>query len=207
MELNKNTDSVKKQYSNGDVYNGAIINNLREGKGTLIRNKLSSFLTEIKQAIEAKKIIFYCADKEASKRKFPTNKLNGVELFFYEGDKYEGEFNNDKINGKGIMSWHNGNIYEGEFKNNFFEGEGKLTFVSKSYYQGHFVEGMQMGKGIFSYSNGDKYDGEWKDGLKEGKEHINIITETNISENGNQISKMVKVFVPILTKINMMETG
>ena len=147
MELNKNSNIVKKQYPNGDIYTGVIINNLREGKGTLIRNKPNSFLNEIKQAIEKKKIIFYCADKEACKIKFPTQKLNGFELFFYEGDKYEGEFNNDKICGKGIMTWHNGNKYEGEFKNNFFEGEGKLIFVSQSYYCGHFVEGMQMGKG------------------------------------------------------------
>ena len=129
LNINKNTDPLKKQISNGDIYTGDKVDNLREGKGTLIRNKSSSFITELKQALENKKIIFYCADKEASKRKFPTQKLNGIELFFYEGDKYEGDFSNDKINGKGIMLWDNGNKYEGEFKNNFFEGEGKLTFL------------------------------------------------------------------------------
>ena len=149
MESNKNTTSGEKQYPNGNIYNGEMINDLCEGKGILIRKKTSLFIAELKQAIENKNIIFYCAEKEASKKKFPTKKLNGIELFFYEGDKYEGEFNNDKINGKGIMTWDNGNKYEGEFKNNFFEGEGKLTFASKSYYQGQFVEGMQMGKGIY----------------------------------------------------------
>ena len=126
MQLNKNSDSVKKQYSNGDTYMGQMKKDIREGKGILIRNKTSSFIEEIKEAIETKKIIFYCADKEACKKKFPTHKLNGVELFFYEGDKYEGEFRNDKMNGKGIMTWNNGNIYEGDFKNNFFDGEGKM---------------------------------------------------------------------------------
>ena len=57
MESNKSTNtkpSSKKQYPNGDIYTGDIINNLREGKGTLIRNKPLSFIEELNQAIEFK---------------------------------------------------------------------------------------------------------------------------------------------------------
>ena len=169
MDLDINSVSVKKEYPNGDIYEGILIKDLKEVKGTLIRNKKSSFLRDLKAAQEKRKIIFYCANTEAAKKKFPDEKLNGRDIFFYEGDKYEGEFNKDQIHGKGIMTWKNGNRYEGEFKNNFFDGEGKLEFASHSNYVGQFVEGMQTGKGVFSYSNGDKYDGEWKNGLKDGK--------------------------------------
>ena len=169
MELDKNSTPTVKLYPNGDIYKGIIINDHREKKGTLIRNKTSTFNAELNLAIKHRLIIFYCADKESAKKKFPSQKINDIEIFYYEGDKYEGEFNNDLIEGKGIMTWVNGNKYEGEFKNNFFDGEGRLTFATKSYYQGQFKEGMQVGKGIFSYSNGDKYEGEWNNGLKEGQ--------------------------------------
>ena len=46
-------------------------------------------------------------------------------LYFYKsGDKYEGDFKDDKKNGKGIYYFKNGNKYEGQFKNNFREGKG-----------------------------------------------------------------------------------
>ena len=81
MDLDINSVAVKKEYPNGDSYEGIIIKDKREVKGTLTRNKKSSFIRELKAAQENKKIIFYCADKEASKLEFPNGKLNGHELF------------------------------------------------------------------------------------------------------------------------------
>ena len=69
MDLDINSVSVKKEYPNGDVYEGIIIKDLKEVKGTLIRNKKNAFKRDLNSAIENKKIIFYCADMEASKKK------------------------------------------------------------------------------------------------------------------------------------------
>ena len=46
------------------------------------------------------------------------------ELLWNDGDRYEGDFKNDKKEGKGIYYWNDGNRYEGDFKNDKKEGKG-----------------------------------------------------------------------------------
>ena len=52
----------------------------------------------------------------------------------YEGNEYDGEWREDKANGKGIKNYKNGDKYEGEFAN-----------------------GEKHGKGAYFYSTGDMY--------------------------------------------------
>ena len=42
----------------------------------------------------------------------------------FTGDRFEGEFKNDKFNGKGIYYYHNGKRYEGNYKDNKRNGIG-----------------------------------------------------------------------------------
>ena len=53
--------------------------------------------------------------------------------------RYEGDYKNDKREGKGIMYWNDGARYEGDFKNDKREG-----------------------KGIMYYNDGEKENGSWK---------------------------------------------
>lgn len=44
------------------------------------------------------------------------------------GDRYEGEWREDKQHGRGIYMWANGDRYEGEWKDGDLHGEGiKVT--------------------------------------------------------------------------------
>ena len=45
-------------------------------------------------------------------------------LEFSDGTKYEGEFKDDKYNGKWKISYSDGITYEGDFKNNIKEDKG-----------------------------------------------------------------------------------
>ena len=38
------------------------------------------------------------------------------------GNTYDGDWSNDKKNGKGIFTWVDGESYEGDFKNDFRHG-------------------------------------------------------------------------------------
>jgi len=40
------------------------------------------------------------------------------------GNKYEGEFNNDDINGYGVYTFKNMHTYQGQFSNGVFHGKG-----------------------------------------------------------------------------------
>ena len=50
-------------------------------------------------------------------------------------DEYNGDWINDKKEGKGIMIYNNGDKYDGNWKNDIREGEGKIYFF-EGYYQG-----------------------------------------------------------------------
>ena len=47
-------------------------------------------------------------------------------MYLKNGDRYEGEWKNGKIEGKGIYCRNNGDRYEGDFKNGKREGKGIL---------------------------------------------------------------------------------
>ena len=93
-------------------------------------------------------------------------------VFWANGDKYEGEFENGTYNGKGVLDYtHSYNCrarYEGEFKDGKYNGKGVWTYNGFRY-EGEFKDGKHDGYGVYFYSNGNRYEGEWKDGEKHGK--------------------------------------
>ena len=80
-------------------------------------------------------------------------------------EKYDGEWKNDKYEGKGIYYYKNGDRYEGDWKN-----------------------GKREGKGIYYYSYGDRKMGDYLDGEEKGK-HVTLTfdgkIETNDDDNNN----------------------
>ena len=56
------------------------------------------------------------------------NCTNGLGTHTYaNGEKYVGEYKDDKRNGQGTYTWPNGNKYVGEFKDGKKHGQGTLT--------------------------------------------------------------------------------
>ena len=119
-----------KKYENG-IYEGIMLNDKREIKGTMI---------------------------------------------YSNGAKYEGQWRNDKKNGKGIFTsshyfnckYKVGMKYEGEFKDDKFDGYGITSYTNGDKFEGEWKNNKQYGKGVVSYFDGSKYDGEWKDGKFDG---------------------------------------
>ena len=97
-------------------------------------------------------------------------------MFYKNGAKYEGEWKDDKKNGKGVFTsahYYNcrknvGMKYEGEFRDDKFEGYGITTYTNGDKYEGEWKNSKQYGKGTVTYFDGTKYSGEWKDGKFEG---------------------------------------
>jgi hypothetical protein len=74
-------------------------------------------------------------------------------------NKYDGEWNDDKIHGH--ITFPNGGTYDGEWKESKWYCHGVYTPANGSKYDGELKDG-KIG-GSFTDANVDKYDGEWKD--------------------------------------------
>ena len=95
-------------------------------------------------------------------------KRHGYGTMIMEDARYEGEWRDDKITGKGIYYWNTGNRYEGEFVNGKYSGHGVFYWENGPRYEGEWVDDKRSGKGRFYWPNGDQFEGEWKDDRRNG---------------------------------------
>lgn len=99
---------------------------------------------------------------------FKDNKFSGQgTLTFPNGSTFVGEFKDDN-NGKGTLTFANGVIYVGELKERKYHGRGVLTFSKGGSYSGEFVNGQFNGKGTLTSSKGIVYFGDFKDDKPHG---------------------------------------
>ncbi len=86
---------------------------------------------------------------------------------FANGDKYVGEWKEDKKHGQGTYTFASGAKYVGEYKEGKYHGQGTATLAAGDKYVGEYKEGKHHGQGTYTWADGSKYVGEYK----EGKEH------------------------------------
>ena len=79
------------------------------------------------------------------------------------GDKYVGEWRDDKRTGQGTFTFANGDKYVGEFRDDNFHGQGTATFANGDKYVGEFRDDKRTGQGTYTFANGRKQEGIWKD--------------------------------------------
>ena len=98
------------------------------------------------------------------------NKANGLgTINFPSGQKYVGEFRDDKIHGQGTFTFPSGQKYVGEYRDGKRNGQGTYTFPSGEKYVGEYKDGNSHGRGTYTLPNGEKYVGEWRDGKQNGQ--------------------------------------
>ena len=85
------------------------------------------------------------------------------------GNRYAGEFKNNKKHGQGTYTVSNGDQYIGEFKDGTFNGQGTYTFANGGRYTGDFKDGKRTGQGVFTRADGGIIVGEWRDDLPHGR--------------------------------------
>lgn len=136
----------KKEYSNGDAYEGNFVNGIKNGIGSYTWASGNN----------------YEGDWKSGER---TGK--GI-LTWANGDKYEGDFMDNKQNGKGTIIWITGNKYEGDFLNNKLTGYGKYYNVEGLSYEGNFLDDLYHGTGTSYLKDGGKFIANFKEGKLQG---------------------------------------
>jgi hypothetical protein len=139
-------------FKTGDIYNGDLLNGVKHGNGTFIgfdgEEYNGKFFNDKSNGFGIEK--YPCKNEDGM--------LNGK--FQY----YEGNFLNDKYDGKGKFTDCIGQVYIGDFKNHRRNGFGKQNYLSGRIYEGEWNENRRHGLGKLIEGDTIIYDGEWENG-------------------------------------------
>ena len=113
-----------------------------------------------------------------------------------EGDRYEGEWVNGDMTGRGVYQSPKGFSYEGQFRKNKPNGEGIKIWNDGSRYEGNWLDGMKSGRGIYAWYNGDRYEGEFRDDKFNGQGVKNGLTAVSTEEIGSMAKARAGASIP-----------
>ena len=90
--------------------------------------------------------------------------INTKAITWQNGDTYEGNMYNGKMNGFGKYTYaSNGQIYEGNFVNGIKRGDGKIIYPNGKIFEGKFINGVPQGEGNITF-NGESFPVVFRDG-------------------------------------------
>jgi hypothetical protein len=159
----------KATWHTGDTYEGEWLDGMMHGKGTYtwtdgdyykgeyVRGRMEGY-GEMKDTTG-----LYIGEWVADMRQ-------GYGRMVYTGGNiYEGEWLAGMRHGPGKLIEVAANVtYEGEFNRNEKEGRGVQTNADGDVYEGEFANGKPNGRGTYLWSDGSRYIGMFKDGVKHG---------------------------------------
>ena len=114
---------------NGQVFEGKFNNNIITGKG-IYKYKDVLYIGDFSNGTRQGKGVLF-TEKFKYNGQFLGGKIDGYGKIVFLDPKceiceYEGFFKENKIEGNGTMKWRNGNIYQGELKNGKMNGRGRF---------------------------------------------------------------------------------
>lgn len=72
---------------------------------------------------------------------------------------YDGEWNQDVMEGKGVFTYASGATYDGEWMNNAYAGQGTYTWPNGTSYVGQWENGAMHGQGTYTDEEGRQWTG------------------------------------------------
>ena len=108
-----------------------------------------------------------------------------------DGERFTGEWRNDKRTGKGIYQWVSGDWYQGDFVDNEMHGKGMYVWADGAKYIGDWQHDERTGQGNYIWANGDQYAGNFKDGFKNGYGKLTLIKSSPLIQEYEDQGKWV----------------
>ena len=111
-----------------------------EMNGTFLNDKL----------IDGVLILYYTDSTVTFSVKDEEIDFDHVSVSFEDGENYKGQWE-DGISGKGTLTFKNGDSYEGDFKNGKMNGNGTYCWKDQACYTGSWKEDQMNGNGTYFY--------------------------------------------------------
>lgn len=152
------------------VYEGEFKVGLANGKGMQIDER--DIVTECSNWVNGQPsgqtVIKNSQGKVIFQGNLSNDKKSGDCVWYDEKEKatITGNFQEDRIHGKGKKVYDSGQIYEGEFSKGLEQGNGSLTFVDGRKFVGPFSNGKANGAGTLFTDSGKGVKQTWKDGKR-----------------------------------------
>lgn len=141
-------------YSNGDMYKGSFKDGLPHGHGVLRKGNFNTSTASI-----------YIGEWHSGGKSG-----YGVMDDIMAGEKYLGNWSDNKKHGNGVIVTSEGVYYEGTFNQDVFTGFGLMILKDGTYYEGEFRGiGVLGGKGRLTMQSGvleGNLSGSWNEGVK-----------------------------------------
>eukprot|EP00533_Pseudo-nitzschia_delicatissima_P001181 CAMPEP_0116104058 /NCGR_PEP_ID=MMETSP0327-20121206/14239_1 /TAXON_ID=44447 /ORGANISM="Pseudo-nitzschia delicatissima, Strain B596" /LENGTH=542 /DNA_ID=CAMNT_0003596257 /DNA_START=90 /DNA_END=1721 /DNA_ORIENTATION=+ len=129
--------------ASGDIYEGQLVNDLREGIGTM-----------------------QFTDGRIFQGRFSEDEAANGTMSYIDGAQYEGDLHHGNRHGLGVYRFSDGSYYEGQSVMNLFEGFGKMTWADGGWYEGDWSKGEIHGFGKECRPDGSlRHDGRWIKGV------------------------------------------
>ena len=90
---------------------------------------------------------------------------SGKGTWTFGPERYEGEWENDQMNGHGEYNFSSGAVYRGNFKDNLFNGEGEYIYPDGAFYRGSWSANKMHGKGTYIDAQKMEFNGDFVNGI------------------------------------------
>jgi len=119
--------------------------------------------------------------------------------------EYRGDFKNGMKHGKGVKVWPNGDRYEGDFIEDRKEGFGSYSFGRGPWlgerYEGDWLADRREGYGVYRWPTGDIYRGPWHEDritgastpMMQARSRFAAETRTALAQPGQKACKELEV--------------
>lgn len=174
-------------YTNGDIYKGSFKDGLPHGHGVLRKGNFNTSTASIYIGE------WLCGSKSGY----------GVMDDIMAGEKYLGNWSDNKKHGNGVIVTSEGVYYEGTFNQDVFTGFGLMILKDGTYYEGEFKGvGVLGGKGKLTMQSGHVLDGNltgsWSEGVKVTNATLTKANSANFENNGtNKPSSFESLCIPV----------
>jgi len=114
----------------------------------------------------------------------------------WEGDRYEGQWKDDKQHGQGVYEFASGDRYEGQWKDDRRNGQGAMKYVDGTRYEGQQKANSFHGRMFTTRSDGSSFTTLWENGELVSTEDIQSMSRDELTlellklrERVNELSK------------------